>query len=1134
MLGRTRRVLGRILRSRSFLIGAGLLVAYALVGFLLVPRLVERYVPEFARDTLGRQASIGKVRINPFRLTFEADDVRVAEKDGTPIAGVRRLYLDLDSSSLLRWAWVMTNIRVEGLDLNLVTDPDGRLNLAELASDARGDEPAAANKDEAPVRMVLRHLALSDGRLTYTDRSESTPASVTLAPVNLELDDVTTLADRNSPYTIRARLPGGGSVRWRGEVSLRPVASNGVFSLTGFRPANLWEFVQDQFRLDPPAGEIDITTHYRFLFTGGKPQLVLQGADLRVAGLSLRPPGAAQPLLALQNVEASNIGVDLQRREVSVPKLEFSKGQVTAGIAQDGTLDWQTIAIAAKTTSTAAPAAGVAGARPWRVSFDGVRVSGVEVRIADQSRAEPLALDVGSVGIQAKARLEIGAAVSTVASDALRIELAKITVARLSDKTPLVTLESVTLEGDAIDTAKREIGLRELVVRGGGTRLSRDAQGKIDLFAALSAGEHGRPAAGVKPAAAAAWRLRLDALKLSELRIGLADSGFEPPLSFELENVSASLKHLSNDLRAPVEFEAALQVAAGGAVEATGKFTPDGAGADANVRLTRLDLAPLQPALARYAALRLVSGELSGNATLQYQAKKTGPTLRADGALSLDGLAIDAAQSGERVLAWKSLALAGVGFALAPDRLSVKDMRLLEPSAKITVFKDRSVNLAKLMLARAAPAASAPAASGSMPISLERLQVENGTIDFADFSLVLPFAARIREFGGRVTSISSAPTSRAEVKLEGRVDEKGRARLDGAFSPFAPKRFMDLRATFRNVEMPPMSAYSATFAGRKIASGTLALDLEYKIKDGGLQGDNKVRLDKFTLGERVEAPGALKLPLDLAVALLTDARGRIDVAFPLRGEVGNPKFSVGEVVQKAIANLVTKIVTAPFRALGALLGGGAKGLDAVAFDPGSSRLLPAELAALKSVAQALQLRPLLRVIVDGRFDAIRDGEALRAQKVRRELAAAQNVEPGPAGDPAPLVFDAAATQLALENFLSARAGAGAMAQFVAQFEQRAGRKADRVDAARARSGAGSPDGEFYQALYRRLVELEPLAPAELQALGQRRAAVVAQALVTEAGIDAARVAIGKTAPAREAANATVDTRLRLDVLKGKS
>ncbi len=1112
-----KQVLTRILRNRWVLTAAGLVALYAACGFLLAPYLVARDVPRFAHERLERQASVGKVRINPFLLTLEADDFRLAEANGSPIASARRLYVDLDAASVLHWAWVFSDIAVDGLDLHVVTDPDGQTNLAKLADALRGPKPAA-DPAGAPPRMLFRHVELTHGSLTYTDRAQSGPASATLAPIDIRLDEVATLPDRTGKYAIQARLPGGGTMAWRGSLSLRPLASQGELAISGLKPAAIWKFLQGDFRLEPPEGEVKAQTSYRFDVSGGWPQLVLTGGRLGVADLALHLTGEAQPLLALQRIEASGIGLDLQRRAVTVSNLAVAQGEARASIAADGTLDWQRIAPAR--AKPAPPSAS-----PWRVNFDAIDVAGVGARVADVSRAAPVTLEVGSIALQAAAQLELGGTTTSFSSSALHAGLSEVALKR--DGAPLVALEKVTLGNATIDTAKREVALHELAVRGGNATLTRDAQGRIDLLSELSA----RRSGGAPGAKSTPWRFGLEAFTLGDFRVALADRSVEPPVRYDLTGVSAELTNLSSDLHARVPFEVSLRVAQGGELGATGSFAPDGSGAEVRLKLARLKLVPLQPLVARFASVNLKSGELSAEAMLQYQPGNSNGALRADGSVSLAGLRMTEAPSGQRLLACKALEAQGVRFALSPDQLTVKEVNLVRPDARLIVFKDHSFNLAKLLKTEGAARKRASAPSRAFPVRVGRVRVEDGTVDYADESLVLPFAAHVEALGGSVAGISSKVWSQAEVALEGRVGEYGLARVRGALSPFAPKRFTDLRVVFRNVDMPPLSPYTATFAGRKIASGRLDLNLRYRIQDGQLEGDNQILLDHFTLGERVEAPNALHLPLDLAIALLTDSQGRIDVAVPVQGDVSSPKFSYGHLIWQAIATVIEKVVTAPFRALGALLGGGAEKFGAIAFDPGSERVLPPELEKLKKVGEALAKRPQLQVSVEGRYDPALDGRALRGQMVRRELAAAQGVKLRPGEEPGPVAFDEARTQLALENLLRARAGGKAMTDFVAQFEKREGRKPERVNPLLGRLGKASPDRAFYQALYPRLVELQPLPDSQLTQLAQERASAVAHALVQEAGVQPARVSIGKTEAVSESGRHTVETRLVLGVVR---
>lgn len=66
--------------------------------------------------------------------------------------------------------------------------------------------------------------------------------------------------------------------------------------------------------------------------------------------------------------------------------------------------------------------------------------------------------------------------------------------------------------------------------------------------------------------------------------------------------------------------------------------------------------------------------------------------------------------------------------------------------------------------------------------------------------------------------------------------------------------------------------------------------MHYRVDGGKLQADNQVFLDQLTFGERVESPEATKPPVLLAVSLLKNARGEIDVNLPISGSLDDPQF----------------------------------------------------------------------------------------------------------------------------------------------------------------------------------------------------------------------------------------------------
>jgi hypothetical protein len=610
-----------------------------------------------------------------------------------------------------------------------------------------------------------------------------------------------------------------------------------------------------------------------------------------------------------------------------------------------------------------------------------------------------------------------------------------------------------------------------------------------------------------------------------------------PAFELGIEEIKAKVREVRSDGKKPFPFDTSFRIKQGGRFTATGRVAPDGNAAEATLTVAQLALATAQPYVASTAAVVLRSGDVSTKGRLTYRGGRDRAALTYRGAVDVDRVHVVEAATGDPVVAWKSLHAETVRFGLTPDRLEIDEVRLTELDGVLTIFKDKTVSLARLMKQPGAPAGSPPAsgpaaatrddATPGFPVVVERVRVDQSAMSFADLSLVLPFAARVHTLNGVVAGLGSDPETRATAKLDGRVDEFGLVKVDGALSAFHPKVFTDIKVVFRNVPMSTLSPYSVTFAGRRIQAGTMNVDLEYKIDRSALVGENKVVLEKLQLGERVESPGATRLPLDLAIAILSDSEGRIDIALPVKGNVDSPEFSYGHLIWQALVTVITRIATSPFRALGGLFGGDADSLQAIAFEAGSDIVLPPEREKLKRVADVLAKRPRLKLTVHGGYETKVDGEALRSLRVRQDLAQRLDVKLKPGEDPGPVALDQAKTQRALEALLIERGGAKAVEELQTSYEKTTGKKAQRANPMLALVGRGSPDRAFYEAVFRRLVETAPLADAALTTLGQRRGEAAARALKESAGPAAPRVEVGDTEAAGRAERNAVPTRLEL-------
>ncbi len=667
-----------------------------------------------------------------------------------------------------------------------------------------------------------------------------------------------------------------------------------------------------------------------------------------------------------------------------------------------------------------------------------------------------------------------------------------------------MTLDTAELTGFALDLQKKTIYAELARLAGGRTWVRRNAEGELQLISMFAP----RKVRVLKKLQQEGFTVAVDRAEISGYAVALTDQSFQPAIQYDLEQLNAVVAKITLPPKDASPFEFALRVKQGGAMKAKGAIDILKQSADVRFEATDLALAPLEPVLKRETTLTLASGKASSAGRVTVDAKNEPVSLQYRGNASIADLDLRIENSAERLVSWKNIQVENIDFDTGKNRLTVAQVSLARPYSKLVVNKDRSTNLAAVLRPRPAtePAPAKPSAKPPMAISIERVSVERGEMDFADLSLVLPFATNVKSLNGTVNGLSSAQDSRASLKFEGRVEDYGLARAEGSVQAFDPKKFMDIAVIFRNVEMPALSPYSATFAGRKIDSGRISLDLKYKLDNSQLSGDNKILLERLKLGETVESPDAVNLPLDLAIALLTDSEGKIDLAVPVTGNVDSPEFSYGGVIWQALGTVISNIVSAPFRALGALFGANAETLGDIVFDPGSARILPTEYEKVRRIVDGLRKRPQLRLVVQGVYHAESDGRALRTQAVRNDLAVREGLKLKPGEDPGPIGFDSPKIQRALEIMLNERAGGDAAVQFATAFQKTAGRDAARVNPALALLNQGAGDRELYVAMHQKLIELQPLPPQALEELAKARAATITDGFTKRFEFDPARLA----------------------------
>lgn len=1039
--------------------------------------------------------------------TLTAHDVAVpaASRDG-PGLKVDRVTIQGGSFDLAARRIAAQDVSIKGGNVSAERNADGSIDWLRRFAPASGSTASTRGAgdgwhyDIANAGIDGVGIALKDRSLTpafsYDLRIESATAqhlaNVGKAPVRFEA-------------TLHARK--GGTLHAKGSVTPEGADLHASLQVNQLALAPFQPLAKRYSGFDVNGGPLTLSANL-----DDARGLSVDHLDFGLPKLVVRRDPGATPLLSAARVQVHGGQVDVAKRRVVIGQLTLAEGAARARMQADGRLDWEVAANRPAASRAARPVAG----EPWNVRIKSLKLTQMAARYADSNRSNPWRLDIDRVDLGMTLQLSAGGPSTQVAAQHVQAQVHGAALTVDERKPPALALVSATLSGGAVDLAAHRLTADQLLLTDGDTRIVRDAQGHIaplDLFVSAPRAT----AIGAAPAKKGSpWQYDVGDLQVRNFAIEAKDRSITPPLAVDA-HLDATARHLSN--HGPASFDATLSLGrAGGSVEATGTATLATGAVQAKVVAKSLDLAPLQPLISRYTTLALRSGSAESDLTVGY-APGASADLRASGKLHVDKLALGEVGQSTRLLAVDKLDADQIDFSSAGRRLSVGEVNLLGPDIRIAIAKDRSVNLTDVVKPRAADTMQktatrpdAPASAPSFQLGVERMRIRGGSVDFSDQSLVLPFATRVTSIDATIAGISNDDTRRADVQARGSIQAYGSASVDGSIAPFDPRRYTDLHVKFNNVLVRPFSPYTATFAGRKVQSGKLWLDLDYKIDRGKLLGKNDVRLSDFTLGERVDSASASDLPLSLAVSLLTDAKGEIHLSVPVRGNLDNPHFDVGKVIAQAIGQTIKRIVTAPFRMLGRLFGGGSETLDdSIDFTPGSASLAPPQREKLDALTKALKQRPLLQLVVSAPYDAHADTLALQQAEVRRELAKRLK-EPAPANDGSSVVaFDDPATRSALLAM--------------------AGKQGGQDTAAASSSPASRADARAaYKAMFDRIARQQSLSPGAAQILATRRAEVIAQYLGGN-GIERGRVQTGKVQSVPVSDAGTVDARLQMSTAR---
>lgn len=657
--------------------------------------------------------------------------------------------------------------------------------------------------------------------------------------------------------------------------------------------------------------------------------------------------------------------IDLELHDLNTASQDGAQGSLVASGADAPKLDWQ----------------GTLSLNPLRsqgqISATDAQLSTLWPYLSEQL---PLVLERGSMSLSSDYQLDMSGALKLTLTNA-KATLRELAIQGL-DEQPLLQLERIEVSDTQVDLATRQVRIGNVTSSGLQAWIERNEAGEMNWLALFDS-----PAQAQQPSSDS-WRVILDHAQISQNQLHLTDRQPEDNVTLLLSPLALEISNFDSQGDTPFDLLVSTGVDERGQLRAEGQAQISPFSTRLEVTTESLDLRLAQAYLAPFLRLELRSGRLDSKLDVAMAAGEP-LALSINGAAKIEQLHVLDTIGKRDLLRWEALQLEGIAYQ--DNTLAIEHAALLKPYVRFIINQDLSTNIDKLFITQPTPAPTEAekteeAERDPLAIRIGGIQIEDGSANFADLSLRIPFDTAIAQLNGQIGTLDNQSTKPAEIDIAGNVDRYAPVTIQGSLTPFDPLNSLDITTRFRNVELTTLTPYSSKFAGYRIRKGRLSLDLHYRIEQGQLSADNKVLLEDLQLGERVDSPDAVDLPIRLAVALLKDSRGNINIELPISGNLNNPEFSIMPIVWKTLGNLMQRAVQAPFKMLAGLFSGGNDvDLSQIGFQPGSAELDAQSTQALDTLASALLDRPSLLLEVEGRSAPDQDGPLLGEQRLEREF-----------------------------------------------------------------------------------------------------------------------------------------------------
>ncbi len=606
--------------------------------------------------------------------------------------------------------------------------------------------------------------------------------------------------------------------------------------------------------------------------------------------------------------------------------------------------------------------------------------------------------------------------VPDVKLSALSATLNSLKLRKRGDDYDFLSIPAFNVKDTDIDLTNREITVGDISTDRGIFNLRRLSDGKLNVQTLLpSAQINEKPPAPAVKKDEKPFLINLKNLLAEKYTVNFEDLVPSEPVKITAGQIKVKGADLSTGKKQKGKVSLSLKLNKTGSVSASGTLGIDPLSANIALNLKGVEIGPFQPYFTDKIKIIVTGGSVMTKGNLSVSdTGAAGIKAAFKGEAALQDFASVDKVNADDFLKWQSLYFSGIDAGYNPLHVNIKEIALTDFYSRLIVNEDGTLNVQGIVqsnkpaeeeAAKKPPVEEKTDAAQEKkpvpPVKIDNLTLQGGAVNFSDNHIKPVYSVNMLEIGGRVSGLSSEEATTADVDLRGKLENYAPLEITGRINPLKEDLLVDLKVDFKDMDLSSLTPYSGKYIGYTIEKGKLSLDLKYLIVKKKLDSQNNVFLDQFTLGDTVESPDATKLPVRLAIALLKDRQGRIDLDIPVTGEIDDPKFSIFSIVIKILLNLLVKAATSPFALLGAIFGGGEE-LGYMEFDFGSYDITAEGAKKLDTLVKVLHDRPNLKLDIEGFVDPEKDREGLiqylfhkkiRAQKLKDIIKKGQPAVP---------------------------------------------------------------------------------------------------------------------------------------------